>query len=139
MSPGRRFWPAPRVAPWLDTPYIQLLRHGLEQLRLVDVRQMRQGAELRRNGHVVVGLGSNRWLAGEGVAHQGQLVARPNQKGVKAVELLKPALQRGFEVVTLAHAPLQEAGRGLAVVIGVKADALMLELAPDHEGVGNRA
>ena len=98
-----------------------------------------QRAKLRRDRHVVVGLGHDRRLAGEGIAHQRQLVAGADQEGVEAVQLFEALLHRRFQIVALAHAPLEKAAGRFGVVVGLERDAEMLQLAPDHVRVGEGA
>jgi hypothetical protein len=87
---------------------------------------------------LLIGLGDERRLAREVVAHQGDLVSRRNQKGVEAIELPEAGFDGTRERVPTSSPPLQEAARGFAIVVGFNVNALDFEPSPNHVVVGQR-
>ena len=100
---------------------------------------MRERAVLRGDRDPVVGLGDQRGLAGEAVAHDGQRVRRAHQEGVEAVELVEAQRERLLEGIALAHPPFEPAACGLGVAVAVEGDPQRLELAPQAVRVRQRA
>ncbi len=102
---------------------------------MLHARQMRERAELRGDRDVVVRLGNHRGLAGEGVAHQRELVARSHQERKEAVEVLEGAVERGLEAVPLLETPVDVAARALGVAVTFETHAHPLQLAAEHAGI----
>ena len=111
----------------------------LEHIGVPHARQVRERAELRGDGDVVVRLGDHRRLAGEGIAHDEHFLVGAHEEREEAIELGKAAMHGGSQVIALAHAPLEEAAGGLGVVVGDEADAERLELLAHQVRIGQRA
>ena len=70
---------------------------GSKSFACLHARQVGERAELGGDRHVVVGLGHDRRLAGERVAHQRELVAACPSETCRSRQLLEPLLQRRLE------------------------------------------
>ena len=81
-APGSRHRPSPAPAP--------------RSAALLDARQRRERAELRRHRDPVVGLGHHGRLAGDRIAQHREAVARADHERVEAVEIVQAALQRAL-------------------------------------------
>lgn len=107
--------------------------------RLFDPRQVHQGAVFGGHGHVLIGLGQHRRLAGDRIANHRKAVARADGEGVEAVQVLKALVQRLLQAIADAQPPGQVAGRDLRVVLGLEAHALLFEPLAQPVVVGQRA
>ena len=93
---------------------------------------------LRAEGHVVVGLGQDRGLAGNGVAQDAEAVLGADHEGVEAVEILQRFLQSLAEARAFLHAPGEIAGRHLGIVLGLELDAAAAHGAAQGVVIGER-
>src|SRR5262245_25993643 len=100
---------------------------------------MRERAEFRGDGDVVVRLRNDRRLTGEWVAYEGELVACAHQEGEEAVEVLECLVECDFERLTLIESPMDITARAFRIAIAFEACAHFLQLPAQHSGVGERA
>ncbi len=92
-------------------PCVDHLRLGLPDRGVLDAGKACQRAVFAGHRHPVVGLGDDRGLAGDGVAHHGERVAVGHQQRVEAVERRAQLLQRGLARRGRRRAAWRRSGR----------------------------
>src|SRR6188472_682448 len=97
---------------------------GLPYARRLDAGEVGERPILRAECDVAIGLGHDRWLAGNAVAEHAEAVLGADHEGIKAVEVVEAHFERIAERKPLAHLPAEIARRDLSVVLGFEVEAL---------------